>query len=297
MPLGLPPSSYVPPSYSAPNVNNTMIADEGIIGETRSRNSEFITRLYNLPHFDGKPEDWPLFLATYDDTTLEFGYSNRQNLIRLQKALHGPAKDSVLSMLIYPENVNQVMEELRFNFGRPEMLVKSQLEKIRAFPAITESRPESILGLASCARNVVAFFKSAKCEHHLVNPTLLENLILKLPLSKQYEWAKHSVSIVPFPTVEDFAKWIGELARICSLLPQRNTNATTDRQQQQQTATRRVLYSQDKNIIQKECSRCKQGHDLQDCCQFKDLATNMKWNHVKELRLCFGCLRKGHNLT
>lgn len=207
------------------------------------RSGDFLYKLYNLPKFDGNPEDWPLFLATYNDTTMEFGYSNRQNLVRLQSALHGPAKDSVLSMLIHPENVPQIIEELRFNFGRPEILIKSQLEKIKMYPAITENRLDGILGLANCAKNVVAFCKSANCDQHLLNPTLLEQLVLKLPLSKQYEWAKFSVTLLPFPTVEDFGKWVGELARFCSLIPQRNVVTTHDRQQS--STTRRVLHSKE----------------------------------------------------
>lgn len=38
------------------------------------------TRLHPLPLFDGNPEDWPLFIASYRDTTAEFGYNGRQNL-------------------------------------------------------------------------------------------------------------------------------------------------------------------------------------------------------------------------
>lgn len=287
-------NNQMPPitNFNAPPTSATSVCAATMPSATQ--HSDFLTKLYHLPHFEGKPEDWPLFLATYEDTSVEFGYSNRQNLMRLQRALHGPAKDSVMSMLIYPDNVPQIIDELKFNFGRPELLIKSQMEKVKVYPAVTEGRLDGIIGLATCAKNIVSFFKSAKCDHHLMNPTLLEQLVLKLPLSKQYEWAKYSVSVLPFPTVEHFAKWVGDLARFCSLMPQRHTVSTNERQQ---PTARRVLHSSEVQPARRECYHCKGSHELTDCQPFKDLETNVKWEHVKRLRVCFACLHKGHNLT
>lgn len=92
-----------------------------------------VTKLYPLPAFDGNPEDWPLFFANYVDTTAEFGYGNRQNLMRLQKALQGKAKRAVTSMLMYPNDVPKVIEELQFNFGRSDLLIRAQLQKYNNF--------------------------------------------------------------------------------------------------------------------------------------------------------------------
>nr|XP_041633544.1 uncharacterized protein LOC121503298 [Drosophila kikkawai] len=47
-------------------------------------------------------------------------------------------------MLIYPEDVPVVIDELQFRFGRPEMLVKSQIAKIKEFPKIAYNRLDQI---------------------------------------------------------------------------------------------------------------------------------------------------------
>lgn len=161
---------------------------------------------------------------------------------------------------------------------------------------ITEGRPEGILGLSNCAKNIVAFFKSAKCENYLINPTLLEQLVLKLPLSKQYEWAKFSISVSPLPTVEHFAEWIGDLARYCNLMPQRGQALSNDRQQNVST-TRRVLHNKEEQSNQKQCYQCRGSHEIAECGKFKELSTSAKWEQVKRLHVCFSCLRKGHSLT
>ncbi|XP_036341069.1 uncharacterized protein LOC118750458 [Rhagoletis pomonella] len=160
--------------------------------------SDSVTKLYDLPIFSGNTEDWPLFLANYKDTTETFRYSNRHNLMRLHKCLVGRARETVASMLIYPDDVPNAIAELEFQFGRPDLLVRSQLLKIQQFQTIAENKVEQILAFSTRTRNVVAFLTSAKCEHHLANTTLLEQLVTKLPPSKQFEWTRYAVNLKPY---------------------------------------------------------------------------------------------------
>ncbi|XP_067644996.1 uncharacterized protein [Eurosta solidaginis] len=261
-------------------------------------------KLYPLPEFDGNPEDWPLFYSSFADTTREFNYSDRQNLMRLQKALKGDAKRAVTSLLIFPENVPNILEELRFNFGRPELLIRAQLRKVQSFPNITEDRMEQVLDLSNQVRNITAFFKSARCEQHLVNPTLLEHLISKLPASKQFEWSKHASTVTPFATVETFAEWVGNLAKIIAIMPKVADKATHStsfraprRSDQRPVIASRFLHSSQGNINQQwMCIACNQSHSLEDCPQFKTRNIENRWALVKRQRLCFACLQGGHNL-
>ncbi|XP_036320315.1 uncharacterized protein LOC118734718 [Rhagoletis pomonella] len=124
-----------------------------------------VVKLYPLPNFDGNPEDWPLFRACYYDTTRDLGYNDRQNLMRLHKALQGNAKRVVSSLLVFLDNVSQVIEELQFNFGRPELLVRVEMHKIQQFPLIVESRVDKIVDFSNLVRNIVAFLRSANCEY------------------------------------------------------------------------------------------------------------------------------------
>ncbi|CAD7001046.1 unnamed protein product [Ceratitis capitata] len=49
------------------------------------------------------------------------------------------AKRVVSSLLIHPENKPVVMEELEFNFGRPELPINEQMQIIQDFPSRTSS--------------------------------------------------------------------------------------------------------------------------------------------------------------
>jgi hypothetical protein len=41
----------------------------------------------DLPYFNGKPEDWPVFIATFHRSTKTCGFNDEENLMRLQRCL------------------------------------------------------------------------------------------------------------------------------------------------------------------------------------------------------------------
>lgn len=67
-----------------------------------------------------------------------------ENLIRLQNSLIGKAKDIVKSLLVLPENVEIVIENLRQHFGRSEYIVQILLEKVKNVPNIRDDKIESL---------------------------------------------------------------------------------------------------------------------------------------------------------
>ncbi|XP_075167679.1 uncharacterized protein LOC142239799 [Haematobia irritans] len=257
------------------------------LGATRSGNIPSAPKIYDLPVFSGKPEDWPLFSANFKDSTETFNYNNRHNLMRLQKGLIGEAKEAVSSMLIHPSNVPNIMKELEFRFGRPELLVRSQLNIIRQFPVITPKRMDQIVNFSTKVRNVEAFLNSAHCSHHLTNATLLEELVSKLPIDKQYEWARSSITIKPYATISDFSNWLGELANVVSTM---SLNSLASAQ------GRPVMLIEDKEKKDTaKCYICQGQHSIYKCKKFIDeLTVSARWEKVKELKLCFCCLKKGH---
>ena len=215
--------------------------------------------------------------------------------MRLQKSLGGQAKEAVVSMLIYPNNVPNVLEELEFRFGRPDMLVKVQLQKICQIVPITEAKLDQIVAFATKVRNIVACLNSANCKHHLCNPTVLEQLVLKLSVNKQLEWSRHAASIDPYPTLVDFSKWLSELTRYVSLMPSSAKPAATTPSQHPHPQRRFMYVNEDASKIESNCLHCAKHHFIANCNIFKSLPVPERWNSVKRLSLCFCCLIKGHN--
>ncbi|XP_036320463.1 uncharacterized protein LOC118734976 [Rhagoletis pomonella] len=248
-------------------------------------------KLYDLPTFGGNIEEWPLFYANFNDTTQAFGYSHRQNLMRLQKLLVGPAKEAVEALLIFANDVPNVMRELEFRFGRPDILVKGQISQLQQIPPIPESKVERIIPFSSKVLNVVAFLKSANCQQHLSNVTLLEEMIIKLPHTRQFDWAKHAATISPYPTIEHFSEWLSDLARIISLMP--TTSTRISKQNAAPNNPRRLMHiNRPKEIL--KCYHCSGSYTIAQCESFKSIGFQDRWELVKTQQLCFSCLRKGH---
>ncbi|XP_070144891.1 uncharacterized protein [Drosophila kikkawai] len=223
-------------------------------------------RLPDLHVFGGQPEEWPIFNCAFVETTQAYNCTDLENNQRLLKALKDEARETVKSLLIHPGNVSPVMEQLRFRFGRPEQLIRSQLNSVREVPPISEQHLARIVPFATRVSNLTAFLQSAKAEQHLGNPTLMEELVAKLPTSKRVDWARHAASIEPFPTVAHFSTWLQEYANIvCTIL----------------------------DVEGKE-HICGGQHATTSCREFIGASPSRRWSMVKRHRLCFTCLRIGH---
>ncbi|XP_039502221.1 uncharacterized protein LOC120458585 isoform X2 [Drosophila santomea] len=196
-----------------------------------------------------------------------------------------------IALLIHPGNVSAVMEQLRFRFGRPEQLIRSQLNNVREVQPISEHNLAKIIPFATRVSNLAAFLQSAKAEQHLGNPTLMEELVAKLPTSKRVDWARHAATIAPFPTVVHFSAWLQEYANVvCTVL---DVEVKEPR--------RRLLHaSVDHNECDQQddrhggCPIYGGQHGILNCREFIGASPQKRWSNVKRHRLCFNCLRSGH---
>ena len=86
-----------------------------------------------LPKFTGNPLDWPQFITQYKTSSRLCNLSNTENQMRLQKSLSGQALSVVQPLLIYPNNVDRVIEILERRFGRTEYIIRLLMERGRNF--------------------------------------------------------------------------------------------------------------------------------------------------------------------
>jgi hypothetical protein len=143
----------------------------------------------DLPHFSGSPEEWPCFLAEYNQTTEACGFSKVENMSRLRKCLKGKAKETVQAALAVPDNVDEVMDMLETQYGRPDTIVKTLIHKAKEVPTIKEGKPEAIITFSNAVRNLTTSMELLGRMGHNTNPQLLEELIKKLPWGEQSMWA------------------------------------------------------------------------------------------------------------
>ncbi|XP_058840837.1 uncharacterized protein LOC131696307 [Topomyia yanbarensis] len=145
----------------------------------------------DLPSFFGNPVDWPIFISSFMNSSLACGYNNAENLSHLQRCLKGHAYESVKSRLLLPESVPQVIDTLRLLYGRPELLIGALLQKVRSVQAPKAEKLEPIIDFGMTVRSLCDHLEAAGQQEHLSNPTLLMELVEKLPVHTKMQWADY----------------------------------------------------------------------------------------------------------
>jgi len=169
----------------------------------------------DLPKFHGSPKEWPIFISSYQHSTLVGGYSNSENLIRLQRCLQGKAMDAVRSFLLTPENVPNVIDTLRMLYGRPELIIHSLVQQIREEQSPKMEKLSSIIKYALAVKNLCAVIESTQLSSHMNNPYLMQEILDKLPSSLKLEWSQYKRK-TSHVTLISMGNWLYDIAKAAS---------------------------------------------------------------------------------
>ncbi|XP_055589878.1 uncharacterized protein LOC129742057 [Uranotaenia lowii] len=270
--------------------------------------------LKDLPQFSGCPDDWPVFISTYRTTTKACGFSEEENFMRLQRSLTGPAKEAVRGELLVPAGVPSALDTLETIYGRPELLVHTLLHKVRSVPAPKPDKFDTLVTFGIVVKNLCAVLIATDQEAHLNNPSLLVELVNKLPYHLQLDWAIYRQRSSR-KDIQGFASYMSIISSAASDLTLRIDSFETKRGGRNQNnfcgahVTEETSYEVGLDTIsdegstptgvqkkpslkyQPKCLICqKPDHRLKECPDFQKLAVDDRWQKVRELRVCCICL-------
>ncbi|XP_062703497.1 uncharacterized protein LOC134285955 [Aedes albopictus] len=253
-----------------------------------------------LPEFAGDPIEWPLFVSSYNNSTRMCGYTDDENLMRLQRSLKGNAKEAVRGHLYHPSSVPQIMTTLETLYGRPELIVKCLTSKVYSTPAPKPDKLESLISFGLVVQNLCSQLQSMGMETHLSNPSLLQDLVDKLPANIKLDWAMYQrhVPVVDLRAFGTYMTTIVSAASKVTLYAEPSTkpekpkgkekgfvNAHSTEPDKEETSGMSVGYRP------KPCLLCKtEGHKVRDCERFKQLTLANRWKTAHQLSLCRRCL-------
>lgn len=112
------------------NVKHEPVASgSNLQGQSSSNIANLLAKqsLAELPYFDGCYKVWPRFKAAFDSTTNAGGFSDLDNLNRLQKYLKGRAMEAVAPLMVDSANVKFILQRLEQQFGRPQLVYYTPL--------------------------------------------------------------------------------------------------------------------------------------------------------------------------
>ncbi|XP_058816165.1 uncharacterized protein LOC131679452 [Topomyia yanbarensis] len=299
-----------------PLINSTIVEDD--FDQFQFSRSQIAARQSvskDLPIFSGNPEDWPIFLSMFNSTTAMCGFTEDENLVRLQRSLKGKAYEAVKCRLMHPGNVRGVMDTLRMLYGQPEVIVHSLIAKISSLPSIREDRLETLVDFAVHVQNFCATVESCGLKEYMYNITLLHQLVSKLPPTLKLSWAQHRRELLTV-NLATFSAWIYSLAEAASSVtfpaisldtkPAPNDicrskkgniylnahSETTVEYKNKSNSCPRSLEEAAQAPVEDTCPVCKEGCKSVDRCKrFLELSRDSRWDVVREFGLCRTCLR------
>jgi len=171
----------------------------------------------DLPSFSGKPEEWPFFISQFQNSTNLCEYTQEENFLRLQKALTGKAKESVLALLTLLSNVNRVVKTLAMRNGRADQVINTLIVRARSIPLQSDKSMDSLIEFGTTVEKLVGTMESMNYLGHMSNPQLMEDLVMKLPYSLRVQWGTRLRQILPTsPNLKDLSTWlIGQSETAC----------------------------------------------------------------------------------
>ncbi|XP_065081800.1 uncharacterized protein LOC135704263 [Ochlerotatus camptorhynchus] len=181
-----------------------------------------------------------------------------------------------------------VIQTLKMRYGRSELLIESLAERVRTAPSPKVDKLEMIIEFGTMVQALCDHIIAAHLYDHLANPTLLKDLVEKLPAEYRMRWAGHrrQQREVNLKTFSDFMEEIVSDAYSVS-----NVATTFERYSKQDRPKPR-----DRNLIHTEagkvdCLVCKrEGHRVKDCKIFSTLPVDDRWKKVQSLQLCRTCV-------
>ncbi|XP_055615425.1 uncharacterized protein LOC129761711 [Toxorhynchites rutilus septentrionalis] len=258
-----------------------------------------------LPVFSGKPEEWPLFFGAYQASNEACGYSDVENLVRLQDSLKGAALESVRGQLLLPKSVPRVISKLRQLYGRPEQLLQSHLERVRKLEPPRADKLASFIPFGNAVEQVCEHLEAADLTFHLVNPILIQELVNKLPDGEKRQWVqyKRKKDVVTLRTFTDFTSKIVFDACEANVNYEYkpDTRSTTGTSGKSKPKEKAALYSHSEmnrpyfpdRKKQKPCRACqREDHRLRFCQDFKNLSHADRMKIVTRWKLCTICLNE-----
>lgn len=98
------------------------------------------------------------------------------------------------------------MATLETLFGSPDRLLQTMLNKVRNVPAPKAERLETLVNFGITVQNLVGHLKGANQQAHLMNPSLLNELVEKLPANIRLDWAlrKQRAGFVDLGTFSEY---------------------------------------------------------------------------------------------
>lgn len=193
-----PPS---PPCTGTDDTVHLLVAlkDLAAASTAEGPNTKMLSRLCtprDLPNFSGDPMEWLTFKQAYDESTQVCNFNEKENLWRLRKCLHGPAKDAVTALLIGATSPGIVMSTLELQFGNPDIIISKIIQSVNKLQVLSQEYHKDIVPFSIKVKNDVAAVSAIGNNEYLQGPNVVSVILAKLPTVLISKWVDYSYPFI-----------------------------------------------------------------------------------------------------
>ncbi len=265
--------------------------------------------------FKGDPlkyNDWKLsFFTLIDRKNLQA----QEKLFFLRKYVGGSAKRAIEGhFLVGTETAYRAAWDiLEDRFGNPFIVAKSYRDKIHAWHKISPKDSENLREFVDFLSSVESAMPYVQGLQTLNDCVENQRIALKLPDWLSSRWNREATIYQDghkmFPDFRYFVRFLNMEARIaCNPITSFYAVKSTDQERSKPTEREQSRYQRNQNFSAKTfttntsektsitCMFCKKkGHTLHRCLKIREKPVEERVKFVQREKLCFGCLRIGHN--
>ena len=264
----------------------------------------------SLPHqkiatFDGDPLKYTTFIKSFEYGVEEKTEEARDRLMYLCLYTSGEAKTLVNSCLHYvnpEEGYKKAKEVLQKRFGNGHKISQAALKKAREWPDVKDegkSLNEFSLFLTECLNMMGAVTGLGELDH----THTLQTLVGKLPIRLKGMWRTKVFDIEEKQKTvmfRDLVAFIDRLSQIASnpafgnLRDENKVKGNKQNLNENKPLIRRRAFT---TGAAQNCAYCGDNtkHVTAECRKLEKLSPKEKSTFCFDKKLCFGCLRPGHN--
>ena len=136
-----------------------------------------------LDSSDGDPIRWSDWMSMFQSIIDDANISRNDKMRHLQNAVVGRVKEAIEGYGYSGELCADALEKLELRFGKPHILVKAHLNRLRKWVKLSDDRPHEVQRFLDVISTAVKTFKRLSCTNDLHAANNLNMVVDKLPHS------------------------------------------------------------------------------------------------------------------
>lgn len=252
-----------------------------------------------VPTFDGRTENWPKFKAMFEDLVGNSHDSDAIKLHHLDKALVGDAADLINAKMIQDNDFKQVWKQITEQFENPRVIVDTHIDGLIQLKPVAKGSHKDLVSLTKACDRHVAGLKYQGLKVDKLSGLIITKLVVnRLDDHTRQLWErtqKHG-------ELPDYDQTLLFLKNECQILDRCNnfrvvgsTKEPTTKPSNPKPSLKSHISTSAKSS--NNCLICGEDHRHFECSKFHAMNISERIAKVKELKICFNCLRSGHRVV